>query len=120
MPVEGGVRVFVESRVASASPARHGWLKSANSILGRAERLFEAFSKQPRTPDGDKRDLEGLRGRLASMDDRELLRFGYVALFEFGNSSLQGATGWQKYVALREGRAEWRRRHRGSVIEDSF
>jgi hypothetical protein len=102
-------------------PQREDAVGFANHILELARQRFSAMASDEEIAKRNaKNDSAELRARLASMDDAELLRFGRAAVFRLGRAAYLGDAGQQEYLAMRESRAEWRRRFRRSVIEDSF
>lgn len=119
MPAEHAVRPPVTTEIIITAPHNHGSPEFATSILRRAGRRYKALSNHATVPKKDSAIRE-LRSRLSSMNDAELLRFGFTAVFRLGLACRSEVPSVQEYLALRESRAEWQRRYRGSVIEHSF
>jgi hypothetical protein len=68
----------------------------------------------------DEIPLSELRSLLSAMRDPELLRFGKVAKYMLTLEANAAPNHGAYSVRLAEARAEWVRRHAGTVIEDSF
>jgi hypothetical protein len=65
-------------------------------------------------------NLEEMKDRLSAMGNAELLRVGQTAKYMVTPEANAGLDRDAYLVWLREARAEWNRRHAGTVIENSF
>jgi hypothetical protein len=66
-------------------------------------------------------DIEGLRSRLRTMNDAELLRFGQAAKYMRSPKANMGKPPrWEFVIQLEEARKEWKRRNPELPLADSI